>query len=52
MTEQRKFASSHGLTLDELADRINECAVNVFGDIILEDDGSAYTIIEDYQNLF
>lgn len=52
VTEQRKFASSHGLTLDELADRINECAVNVFGDIILEDDGSAYTIIEDYQNLF
>jgi len=46
--EQRRFASSHGVSLDEIADRINECAANIFGDIILEDIGGAYGIIEDY----
>ena len=50
--EQRKFASSHSLTLDEIADTINECAANVFGDIILEDAGGYYTIIEDYVDQF
>ncbi len=47
-TSQRAFASSHGLSLDEIADRINETAVDVFGDILLEDVGGAYGIIEDY----
>jgi hypothetical protein len=50
--EQRKFASSHGTTADELADKINESAVELFGDIILENNGEAYTIIEDYLFLF
>ncbi len=50
--EQRKFASSHGTTADELADKINEAAVELFGDIILENDGNAYRIIEDYLFLF
>ena len=46
--EQRRFASIHGMTLDEIADRINECAADIFGDILLENVGSAYAIIEDY----
>lgn len=50
--EQRRFASSHSLSVDEIADRINECAANVFGDIILEDVGGAYGIIEDYIDQF
>ena len=50
--EQRKFATSHTLSLDELADRINECAVDVFGDILLEEDCGAYRIIEDYKDQF
>ena len=50
--EQRKFATSHALSLDELADRINECAVDVFGDILLEEDRGAYRIIEDYKDQF
>ncbi len=50
--EQRRFASSHGLSVDEIADSINECAANVFGDIILEDVGGAYRIIEDYIDQF
>ena len=52
LIEQRKFASSKGTTADELADKINETAVELFGDIILEYNGSAYTIIEDYLFLF
>lgn len=46
--EQRRFASSRSLTVDEIADRINESAVDIFGDIILEDVGGAYGILEDY----
>ncbi len=52
LLEQRKFASLHGTTADELADSINEAAVELFGDIILEDNGEGYTIIEDYLFLF
>ena len=50
--EQRKFASSHALSLDEIADRINEAAVEVFGDIILEENGGVYRVIEDYFDEF
>ena len=50
--EQRKFASSHNSTVDEIADRINEAAAELFGDIILDNEGEAYTIIEDYLFLF
>ncbi len=50
--EQKKFAQSLGLGVDAVADRINECAVELFGDIFLESDGSSYTIIEDYLFLF
>ena len=50
--DQRKFASAHSLALDEIADTINECAANVFGDIILEDRGGYYAIIDDYIDQF
>ena len=46
--EQRKFAALHSLSVDEIADTVNECSVNIFGDIILEDTDSGYVIIEDY----
>ena len=49
-TEQRKFALSHSHSLDAIADRINECAADIFGDIILEDVGGAYAVIEDYSD--
>ncbi len=52
LLEQRKFASLRGTTADELADNINESAVELFGDIILEDNGEGYTIIKDYLFLF
>ena len=50
IAEQRKFAIANKLSIDELADRINEAAVNIFGDIILENDGEAYRVIEDYSD--
>jgi len=50
IAEQRKFAIANKLSVDELADRINEAAVDIFGDIILENDGEAYRVIEDYSD--
>jgi hypothetical protein len=52
LLKRRAFASLHSTTVDELADKINETAVDIFGDIILEDCGNGYTIIEDYMFLF
>ncbi len=49
---QRKFALSHALSCEELADRINEAAVNCFGDILLEEDGGGHRILQDYIDLF
>lgn len=52
LAEQRKFAAAHSLTADEIADTVNECAVNLFGDIVLEEIDGAYVIIEDYIDQF
>ncbi len=52
ITEQRKFALAHGMGTDEIADNINEAALDFVGDIILENNGMEYTIIEDYRYLF
>ncbi len=52
LTEQRKFALSLGLGVDEIADTINEAALDVVGDIILESNGVSYIILEDYMYLF
>ncbi len=50
--EQRQFALSRGSSLDEITDLINEASTEIFGDIVIENDGSAYRIIEDYNYLF
>ena len=50
--EQKKFALSHGMSRDGIADKINEAAVEIFGDIILEENDDRYLIIEDYLFLF
>ena len=52
ISDQRRFASSRGMSCDEIADKINETAVEALGDIILENDGEKYVIIEDYLFLF
>ena len=50
--EQRRFASSLGVSLDELADNINEAALDTVYDIVLESDGMSYAVIDDYKHLF
>ena len=52
LATQRKFTSDRGKSPDELADLINEAALDIMSDILLEEDGNGYYIIEDYKNLF
>lgn len=46
---QRRFASERREMIDYIADSINEKAVEIIGDVILEDCGGYYTFIEDYR---
>ena len=48
---QKTFAKDNNMTVDEVADRINEIAVDIYGDIILENIGDGYEIIQDYADL-
>ncbi len=50
--KQEEAAKVCGRITDALADKINEIAADIFGDIILEKDGSVYTVIEDYKEVF
>ncbi|MBR2431564.1 MAG: TerB N-terminal domain-containing protein, partial [Clostridia bacterium] len=52
LAEQRKFASEIGKSPDELADLINETSLDIMSDILLEEDGDGYFIIDDYKDLF
>lgn len=47
---QREAAREKGMLLDVLADRVNELASELFGDILLEENGAAYAVIEDYES--
>ena len=46
---QMAFCRSMGKMIDAVADEINGIAADVFGDVILEEDGSGYAVIEDYK---
>lgn len=46
---QKKFAASRSLTIHELAEEINEIALTELGDILVEDNGDGYEVIEDYK---
>ena len=45
---QRSFATAHGLMVDAIVDKINTVAGDILGDIVLEEDGGAFSVIEDY----
>lgn len=45
---QREFAAAHHRMPDAIADRINTVAGDIMGDILLEDVGGYYALIEDY----
>ncbi len=51
-SKQALTAAGLGLLSDALADEINDIAAEIMGDIILEDQGGYYTIIEDYREIF
>ncbi|MBQ8207303.1 MAG: TerB N-terminal domain-containing protein [Clostridia bacterium] len=51
-SKQAIIAKEKGRMTDSLADEINEIAADIFGDIILEKDGSFYAVIEDYREVF
>lgn len=46
---QRRFAAERHEMIDYVADRINEIATELIGDVILEDCGGYYSFIEDYR---
>lgn len=48
---QRAFATERGKMVDAIADEINTVAGDVLGDIILEDMGGVYAVIEDYRKI-
>ena len=48
---QRAFAKAQGEMIDSIADRINEIAADVLGDILLEEGGGGYCVIADYRDL-
>ena len=47
--EFKKFCREHGLYEGEIADRVNNVFLDEIGDIILENNGSGYALIEDYR---
>lgn len=47
----KSFARDMGMTVDELADNINEIAVDVIGDIIIEECDGTYKIVPDYLDM-
>ncbi|MBE6548576.1 MAG: hypothetical protein E7667_06870 [Ruminococcaceae bacterium] len=49
---QRKFVLSMSVSADEVAEQINQAALELIGDILLEDRGDCYAVIEEYKNLF
>ena len=50
---QRAFARERGEMIDSIADRINEIAADVIGDVLLEEnDNGGYRVLEDYRTIF
>lgn len=49
---QRAFISKSGRMPDSIVDEINTISADSIGDILIEDDGGVYRIIEDYQIYF
>ena len=49
---EREFVRESGRMPDSIVDAINEISAELIGDIIIEDDGDGYRIIEDYEIYF
>jgi len=51
MAAQRREAERVGKMRDWIVDQINEIAVDVIGDILIDGDGDEYTVMEDYREM-
>ena len=46
---QKRLSADVGLLIDTIAERINECALDLIGDVLLEDnENGGYSVISDY----
>ncbi len=48
--EQARLAKQMGKLIDAVAEEINELAADAWGDVLLEDTGDGYRVIDDYRN--
>ena len=51
LTECEKIASQMGKLIDSVVDAINEIAVEVIGDMLIEEGDDGFTVIEDYREM-
>lgn len=51
-TGQREFIRINRLMPEAVVDEINDCAVEIFGDILIEETDDGYGVIEDYKSIF
>ena len=49
VAEQGRISTELGMLSEALVDEINEISFDVFGDVLIEDDGDGYKIIEEYK---
>lgn len=49
---QKEFVRASGRMPDSIIDSINEMSADIIGDILIEDDGNGYRIIQDYEIYF
>ena len=50
VAEQQKWCRAIGKMLDAVAEEINTLATDLWGDILLEENGNGYALIEDYRD--
>ena len=51
-SEQCRYAKEKRLMAEAIVDEINESAVDILGDIVIEEADDGFRIIEDYQGIF
>lgn len=50
-SEQKLIAEKMGKMTDNISDEINEKAIEIYGDVLLEDSGDGYAVIPEYEGL-
>ena len=51
-SEQLAYVKNHKLIFEAVVDELNEIATDTFEDILFEEDGAGYKIIDDYKSIF